>query len=96
MGGGSKLGLGSCCDLAEYFLRIVVIVSTTERRKENRNYRDCRRVISLGEQFWPGVTRGTRLGGGNRWGAGVIGLFSCVYAACLAARRAERREKMRD
>ncbi len=30
--------LGSCCDLAEYFLRIMVIVSTAERRKENRNH----------------------------------------------------------
>src|SRR5271169_6745989 len=79
---GSNPGLGSCCDLAEYFLRIVVIVSTAERRKEDRNYRGGRRVISMGELFWPGVTRGTRPGGGNRWGAGVIGLFSCVYAAC--------------
>jgi len=51
MDGGSKLALGSLCDLAEYFLRIVVIVSTTERRKENRNYRGGRRVIRVGELF---------------------------------------------
>src|SRR5580704_12338366 len=34
-------GLGSCCDPVEYFLRILVIVSTAERRNQNRNQLSC-------------------------------------------------------
>ena len=65
-------GLGSCCDLAEYFLRILVIVSTAERRKQNRNHRGCQCVLTMGVVL-PGVWRehgqaGEPLGSGCLWG----------------------------
>jgi len=67
---GSKLGLGSCCDLDEYFLRIVVIVSTAERRKENGNHRGSQCVNKrrgsfgqalVGERGQAGDTAGERM-----------------------------------
>lgn len=65
-------GLGSCCDRAEYFLRILVIVSTSERRNQNRNHLSCQCVLTMGVVL-PGVWRehgqaGEPLGSGCLWG----------------------------
>ena len=70
-------GLGRCWDPDEYFLRIMVIASSVEKRKENRNYRTVSPYINR-EPFWPCVPRGNEARWGSRWGAGVCGLFSRV------------------
>ncbi len=62
---------------------------------EKRHHRGCRDVIKRGSSFGRGVCRGTRPGGGNRWGAGVFGLFR-VLCGALTAQHAERREKAYD
>jgi hypothetical protein len=86
-------GLGSCCDPAEYFLRIMVIASMVQWRKENRNHRGCQYVFSMGVVYaWRSGGRGQR---GYRWGADVIGAISRVSRA-YRPRNAPNGERRRD
>ena len=84
-------GLGSCCARAEYFLRILVIVSTSERRNQNRNHLSCQCVLTMGVVL-PGVWREHGAGGGTAGERMSLGLLLRVSRA-FRPRRAKRREK---
>src|SRR5579862_4172273 len=82
--------IGSCCDCVEYFLRSAVLVPPGDKRMENRNGRDCQSVNKRGSSSGPRVPGNVARPGGNRWGAGVIRLFSrAAWRTAPAARITE-------
>src|ERR1700730_15775310 len=75
-------GLGSCCDPVEYFLRILVIVSTAERRNQNRNQLSCQCVLTMGVVL-PGVWR-EHGQAGEPLGSGCLWSYFCAFCERFA------------